>query len=176
MSVSPDANSIMPELERIAQSPHFVRSKRLIRFLQFTVLETLRGKGEALSEHVIATEAYERPATFDSQVDPIIRNEARRLRSKLNHYYRTEGSRDPVIIKYRPGSYAPTFHFRGDWQTLDLLAQAGKLGALIAEFDWKKTSLGTITTWPANLRLSLDICLRSKFPMAILWGQQMVAL
>lgn len=176
MSALPDEQSVMSEVDKIAGSLQFVRSKRLVRFLRFTVSETLAGRADALSEHLIATEAYERRANFDPQLDPIIRSEARRLRSKLNRYYRAEGQRDPLVISYRPGSYAPTFHLRERWESLDLLTRAGDMGALIADFDWSKTSLGPISTWPANLRLVLDVCLRSRFPMAIYWGPELLTL
>ena len=171
-----DSISVMAEVERIARSEHFIRSKRLIRFLKFTVQETLRGRSEDLSEYQIAIEAYDRPETFDPQVDAIIRNEAHRLRTKLNHYYETEGKHDSIVIKYRPGSYAPQFHSVTDLQGSTFLARAGEMGALIAAHDWKNTSLGPITTWPHSLKFALELCLRSKFQLAIYWGPELLLL
>ena len=40
---------------------------------------------------------------------PIVRTEARRLRSKLKEYYEGEGKNDPVFIYFRPGTYLPVF-------------------------------------------------------------------
>jgi PAS domain S-box-containing protein len=39
--------------------------------------------------------------------------------------------------------------------------------------DWASTPLGPAETWPESLRVATDICLRSRFPMAVLWGQEM---
>ncbi len=174
MAATLDPASVMSEVERIAESVQFVRSKRLVRFLRFSVSETLAGRGESLSEHLIAAQAYERPSSFDPQLDPIVRSEARRLRSKLKRYYRTDGARDPIIIKYNPGSYAPVFHRRDEGAPLDFLARAGDMGMLIATCDWRNTGIGPIANWPRNLRFLLDICLRSKFPMAIHWGPDLL--
>ena len=51
-------------------------------------------------------------ATFDPQVDPVVRVEARRLRSRLIRYYRNDGADDPVEISLRAGSYVPTISWR----------------------------------------------------------------
>jgi serine/threonine-protein kinase len=45
-------------------------------------------------------------------VDPIVRVEARRLRSKLKTYYDTEGLSDELIIEFPKGTYAPVFRNR----------------------------------------------------------------
>jgi serine/threonine-protein kinase len=45
-------------------------------------------------------------------VDPIVRVEARRLRSKLKAYYEGDGSRDAVLIEFLSGTYAPRWSLR----------------------------------------------------------------
>ena len=49
--------------------------------------KALDGKSEQLSEYLIGVEVYERPSSFDPQIDTIVRGEARRLRLKLRQYY-----------------------------------------------------------------------------------------
>jgi len=49
--------------------------------------------------------------------------------------------------------------------------QRGQLDAMIADFPWEQTPLGRITTWPAHLRYSVNVMLRSSAPMAIIWGK-----
>jgi serine phosphatase RsbU (regulator of sigma subunit)/anti-sigma regulatory factor (Ser/Thr protein kinase) len=44
----------------------------------------------------------------------------------------------------------------------------------IAAFDWASTALGSQRTWPASLRLMLGVALRSRFPMLIFWGRDLV--
>ena len=101
--------AIREELSRILESSMFVQSDRLARFLQFSVKKTLAGEGDMLKEYLIGTEVYDRPTSYRPSEDSIVRSEARRLRSKLKEYYESVGESDPVVIDYRPGSYAPVF-------------------------------------------------------------------
>lgn len=56
------------------------------------------------------------------------------------------------------------------------LSQGGEMGQRIREFDWSRTSLKTIDTWPQSLQSALSICLNSNFPIAIYWGRELVLL
>lgn len=79
------------------------------RFLRLAVERTLEGKPEELKEYLIGVEVFDRPSSYDPRVDPIVRVEARRLRSKLKAYYERDGRDDPIQFAFRPGSYAPEF-------------------------------------------------------------------
>ncbi|PNB64601.1 hypothetical protein C1X76_25815, partial [Pseudomonas sp. FW305-127] len=46
----------------------------------------------------------------------------------------------------------------------------GAVGALLRDFDWASHPLGPPQDWPAALKLSVGLCLRSSFPTAIYWG------
>ena len=62
---------------------------------------------------MLGIEIFDRAAeTFDPRIDPIVRVEARRLRSKLKEYYEGEGSRDTVVIDLPTGRYVPRFRHR----------------------------------------------------------------
>lgn len=104
--------AIREELSRILESPIFVQSDRLGRFLRYTVETTLAGDAERLKEYVIGTEVYDRRPPYHPSMDSIVRSEARRLRSKLKEYYESVGRNDSVFIYYRPGSYVPAFRRR----------------------------------------------------------------
>lgn len=41
-------------------------------------------------------------------------------------------------------------------------------------FDWSKTSLGPITSWPANLRHKANSVVNSPIPQVLMWGQDHV--
>jgi serine/threonine-protein kinase len=84
----------------------------MTRFLRLTVEWSLAGKSDELKEYLIGLEVFDRPTSYDPRVDPIVRVEARRLRSKLNAYYQGDGRDDDLVIELRPGSYAPEFRFR----------------------------------------------------------------
>ncbi|HUI76570.1 MAG TPA: hypothetical protein VLY24_01610 [Bryobacteraceae bacterium] len=82
------------------------------RFLRFAVEQTLEGKGDELKEYLIGVEVFDRKGSYDPRVDPIVRVEARRLRSKLKAYYEGDGRDDPVIFEFNTGSYAPSIQER----------------------------------------------------------------
>jgi PAS domain S-box-containing protein len=50
------------------------------------------------------------------------------------------------------------------------------MGARIRAFDWASTPLGPIDAWPSSLREAVNLCLRSRFQLAIYWGPQLVLL
>jgi tetratricopeptide (TPR) repeat protein len=103
---------IKSELDRILRSRAFIQSHRIRRFLQFIVEESLLGQPHRLKEYLIGLEVFDRREVFDPRVDSIVRVEARRLRNKLEEYYRTEGQEDPVRVLLRKGSYVPIFEYR----------------------------------------------------------------
>ena len=106
------APEIRAELDRILSSRVFVHSHRIRRFLQFVVEECLLGQHHRLKEYLIGLEVFNRREAFDPRVDSIVRVEARRLRSKLEEYYLTEGRDDELRILLRKGSYVPVFEYR----------------------------------------------------------------
>jgi len=107
---SPQA--IRAQLEKLLTSATFARTERLRGFLRFTVEATIEGKGEELKEYQIGVQVFGRRDSYDTRLDPIVRVEAGRLRSKLKEFYSNEGRNDPVVIEFQPGSYVPVFHPR----------------------------------------------------------------
>ena len=108
------ARSIEEQLRRILASKPFAQSARMSRFLRFTVERALAGQSDQLKEYVIGVEVFDRKGSYDPRVDPIVRVEARRLRSKLKNYYDADGCSDEVIIEFPKGTYAPVFRGRGE--------------------------------------------------------------
>lgn len=110
--LNPDPASVREQLRRILGSPVFANAARMSRFLQLAIERTLEGRGEQLKEYVIGVEVFDRSASFDPRVDPIVRVEARRLRAKLKTYYESLGGQDDVIVALPTGCYAPSFTWR----------------------------------------------------------------
>lgn len=108
---APDAEAVREALRRALASRAFRQSKRMTRFLSHVVELSLTESPLALKEISIGTEVFDRPATYDPKVDPVVRNEARRLRRKLEEYYTSEGSADPVRISIPRGGYVAKFEF-----------------------------------------------------------------
>lgn len=114
---SPQTGSAVPHLEaeirlqlqRIQASPSFQSSARMSRFLRFVVEETLESGPDGVKEVTVALAVFDRPTDFNPKLDPVVRNEARRLRGKLEVYYAGEGANDRVRISIPKGGYAPHF-------------------------------------------------------------------
>jgi hypothetical protein len=121
------------QLCRVVESHIFTRSKQLCRFLRFVVEETLHGHAEAVKESLIGTMVFQRGELFNPGIDPIVRVQARRLRSKLDEYYRTQGQDDPLVIRLRAGSYSPLFESRAKGRAVPLREAASSPAAALAE-------------------------------------------
>jgi len=50
------------------------------------------------------------------------------------------------------------------------------MGRRIAEFDWKQTSLGSFDRWPTSLHSTIKIIIGSRYPMILLWGEDLLQL
>jgi len=114
--LSPSAEAVKQELERVLASPDFVASDRLKGFLRFVVEEAVAGRADRLQAYPIALEVLGRDASFDPQTDPVVHMEAGRLRRRLERYYLGAGQSDLVRIDIPKGGYAPTFTCHPDDQ------------------------------------------------------------
>src|SRR6202161_3573204 len=119
------AEAVRQAIAKIASSAVFADSQRMARFLRFAVEETLQGNGARLKEIVIGAEVFDRGATYDPRLDPIVRVEARRLRSKLRAYYEGEGKDDALVIEFPKGTYQPVFKPRSQTEMAPAVTQAG---------------------------------------------------
>jgi PAS domain S-box-containing protein len=48
---------------------------------------------------------------------------------------------------------------------------SGDLAGLIRQFDWTRTSLGPLESWPQSLKTVTETLLRSPVPIVLLWGE-----
>jgi CheY-like chemotaxis protein len=110
----PPPEDIRTQLRRMLQCKFFRHSPRLSRFFSFTVDQALAGCEQRLKEYAIALEVFGKPDTFDPRMDSAVRVAARQLRAKIDLYYLTDGSHDPVLVRYRPGDYIPRFYYRAE--------------------------------------------------------------
>jgi Stage II sporulation protein E (SpoIIE)/PAS fold len=55
-------------------------------------------------------------------------------------------------------------------------APAGALRAAYEAVDWTATPVGDPATWSAPLRTALDLALATRFPVALMWGPELVLL
>ncbi|MEJ0082370.1 MAG: hypothetical protein WDM78_15790 [Puia sp.] len=62
----------------------------------------------------------------------------------------------------------------GEYNIPLFLSGAGEMTKLIREYEWSKTSVGPIDKWPQSLKTTLNTILKSKFPMLLWWGEDLI--
>ena len=102
---------IFRALRELVQSDAFRRSARIIRFLEYVVLESL-SSAPNLAERTIGIVVFDRAQDWDPKLDPIVRIEARRLREKLGQYYSSVSTEQTVVIDLPKGGYKISFDWR----------------------------------------------------------------
>ena len=101
--------AVLAALEKVVASESFGKAERPARFLRHLVQTTLRGEGHVLKESVLGTEVFDRPASWDPRLDPVVRQEAARLRKRLVRYHENGGATAEIRIELPVGSYVPVF-------------------------------------------------------------------
>src|SRR5580693_10341833 len=104
-----DRDVILRELEEVLASPHFCNSKRYPTLLQFIVENTLAGKLELLKERTLGVEVFDRPPTYDTNTDTVVRYTAGEVRKRLLLYYHELDRKPRIQIALPAGSYVPEF-------------------------------------------------------------------
>ena len=107
---TPSSAAIREHLAKLLSSPSIAGAERLSSLLRFIVEETLNGRQAQLKEMRIGLDVFGRKAdSYDPALDPIVRVQMGRLRSKLRAYYNGPGVSDRVRIDVPLGSYVPAF-------------------------------------------------------------------
>ncbi len=119
---------IRAQLSRILASAAFESAERSSAFLRFIVDRALEGRTNEIKESIVAVEVLGRKTSFDSKIDPIVRVEAKRLRDRLDSFYRGEGAEDQVLIALPKGGYVPQFSRR---EPPTVLRPSGKSSAVL---------------------------------------------
>ncbi len=104
-----DSEAILQELEAILASPHFCNSKRYPTLLRYVVENTLAGKLDLLKERTLGVEVFDRPPTYDTNTDTVVRYTAGEVRKRLLLYYSEHASSSGIRISLPAGSYVPEF-------------------------------------------------------------------
>jgi len=94
-------------LDKVVQSKCFRKSEFLRRLLRFLVMKVVRSEEHQIKEYSLGTEVFQRKENFDPRTDTIVRVQVHRLRAKLEYYYSTEGTHDPIKFEIPRGAYIP---------------------------------------------------------------------
>ena len=100
---------VQAALEELLGWLPIARSPQLARFLSYIVMSKLRGEESGIKAYAIAVDVFGRPATFDPQSDPIVRVQARRLRTLLDQFYDEGLGKAGIQIQLPVGRYVPEF-------------------------------------------------------------------
>ena len=157
------AEEIRAHLQRVLNSPPFRASKRCRRFLEYVVGEALEGKTGHLKERILATEVFDRSASFDPGDDTIVRVGAREVRKRLAQYYAShEGMHDKIRIELPSGSYFPEFVAQEAMHAGAVSAGIGTLPRAGEKSGWKLRA-------PAFLAIAVIVCAAAVL-MALTFG------
>jgi hypothetical protein len=128
MSTLPTADQavdkrVLAQVDCILRSETLRSSVVLQHLLRFLADKTLSGEADGLKEYTVAIDALRKPATYDPKHESIVRIQVRRLRQKLEEYYRGEGKDDPVIVDLPKGRFKLTFDIRQEIPQTNLSIQ-----------------------------------------------------
>jgi hypothetical protein len=57
---------------------------------------------------------------------------------------------------------------------LQFLSDGEEMGAITSNFKWSNSGLGNPADWPQSLKTTLGIILKSRFPMFLWWGPELI--
>eukprot|EP01036_Dinobryon_divergens_P048910 gene48911-65582_t len=91
-NAAPSPEQVRDALDEVLGWQGIARSPQLAELLRYVVEKTLAGEAAGIKAYSIAVDVFGRPLGFDPQVDPIVRVQARRLRTLLEQYYQSDQS------------------------------------------------------------------------------------
>ncbi|MGP8246859.1 MAG: hypothetical protein ACLQVN_20370 [Bryobacteraceae bacterium] len=106
-----DREAVQKQLERILSSPYFKGAIRTPALLRVVVQQSLSGH-PSLKERTLGIEVFGREPAYDTNLDPVVRVTASRLRHRLAQYYEEPGHETEIRILLPPGSYTPIFQIQ----------------------------------------------------------------
>ena len=98
---------VRAELDRVLSSRTFQGAEAQKRFLRYAVEHTISGNANEVKEYTLGVHVFSRGERFDPRLDPIVRVEARKLRTRLTKFYDSEGGQ--FRIELPPRGYVPAF-------------------------------------------------------------------
>jgi hypothetical protein len=151
-----ERDAILRELHEVVASPYFCNSKRYPALLQYIVENTLAGKTDLLKERTLGIEVFDRPSTYDTNAETVVRFTAGEVRKRLSLYYHEGGRNSSVRISLPVGSYIPEF-LHGHDESDDIGDYAGspavhlRDASVSADTDSEAHESGLISLVPGSL-------------------------
>lgn len=96
-------------MEQVLSSAAFRSSTSLRRLLEYLTERTLGGEAHELKEYRIGVDGLGKHESYDPRIDPSVRVQVGRLRTRLAEYYQDEGAHDPIVISVPKGGFSVNF-------------------------------------------------------------------
>jgi len=93
------------ELDRVLASREFRGSERRSRLLKYLVEKAVAG--ERVKEYSIGVDVFDKSPDYDPRIDPAVRVEMGRVRTRLADYYAGEGQANRERLEFPKRSYTP---------------------------------------------------------------------
>lgn len=101
-------------VKQLLASPSFAKAPRMCRLLNFLVEKKLAGQEHEINEYAIGLDVFGRDARqYDTTLDPSVRVQVGRLRSRLKAYYAALDAAPAVLIAIPLGGYVPVINGTG---------------------------------------------------------------
>lgn len=106
--LAPTSDEILCALRRIVSSTAFAKAPRMCALLSFLLEKKLGGVEAELTEYAIGMQLFRRdPVSYDTTIDPVVRVQIGRLRTRLADYYADLKEIGALQIRIPAGSYVP---------------------------------------------------------------------
>lgn len=99
-------------VDQVASSAYFSKSARLREMFIYVCDRVLDHEVDEIHEQEVGRRVFGRPADYDTSADNTVRVHASMLRKRVDQYFATEGSSEPIVIEIPRGNYAPVFRER----------------------------------------------------------------
>lgn len=113
-AMSPASDEVRRFVKQLLTSPSFAKAPRMCRLLNFLMEKKLAGREHEINEYAIGLDVFGRDARqYDTTLDPSVRVQVGRLRSRLKAYYADLGVAPAVLITIPLGGYVPVISSTG---------------------------------------------------------------
>jgi len=99
-------------VHRIVSSRHLLKAPQLREILLYLARRVLDDNATAIGEQEIGCKVLGRRPDFSPNEDNIVRVQVRRLRSKLEEYFSSDGADEPMVVTIPKGAYLLCFEPR----------------------------------------------------------------
>ncbi|HEX5316957.1 MAG TPA: hypothetical protein VFX22_09940, partial [Candidatus Kapabacteria bacterium] len=133
------------------------RAVRLRDLLLYVGRRSIKEHRDKIHENEIGSAVFDRPADYDTSVDPIVRVNVTELRKRIETYFDSEGSNETLVMEIPRGSYIPVFHHRAS-----IPGNAAEVGISLHsvgdELGRPAAETGTVSVLPVLIRVALVTC------------------